>query len=94
MRLSATEVETIRSVLRGADPLGKIYLFGSRADDTRRGGDIDLYFETSSPIAFRSRMDLQYRIESACDTRVDLLVKSPGEDDQLIYEIARRGIIL
>jgi predicted nucleotidyltransferase len=46
MRLSNFYKETIK--LKGLEIFGqdtKIYLFGSRTDDTKRGGDIDLYIE-------------------------------------------------
>lgn len=48
MRLSNFYKETIK--LKGLEIFGqdtKIYLFGSRTDDTKRGGDIDLYIETA-----------------------------------------------
>ncbi|ADV46067.1 nucleotidyltransferase family protein [Nitratifractor salsuginis] len=44
MRLSEREIQTIKRVV--AERMGsdaKIYLFGSRLDDTRKGGDIDLF---------------------------------------------------
>ncbi len=43
MRLSASEVEVMREVFRKTFGHGSLYLFGSRTDDTKRGGDIDLY---------------------------------------------------
>jgi predicted nucleotidyltransferase len=42
MRLTEKEIVTIRETIRGIDQAADIYLFGSRADDRRRGGDIDL----------------------------------------------------
>ncbi|MCK5720188.1 MAG: hypothetical protein KAH84_09615 [Thiomargarita sp.] len=48
MRLSNFYKETIKST--GLEVFGqntKIYLFGSRIDDTKRGGDIDLYIEAA-----------------------------------------------
>jgi len=42
MRLNATEFQAIRKTLHAVDPDGKVYLSGSRADNRRRGGDIDL----------------------------------------------------
>ena len=36
------------------DPAGRIYLYGSRADDKRRGGDIDIYFQASRPIELKA----------------------------------------
>lgn len=42
MRLTESEKATIKAVISGFDPQARVYLFGSRVDDTRRGGDIDL----------------------------------------------------
>ncbi len=45
MRLNADELSAIRATLSAADPHGRIYLFGSRADDTQRGGDNDVLLD-------------------------------------------------
>ena len=42
MRLSNQERQAIKQTVATLDPDAKIYLFGSRADDTKHGGDIDL----------------------------------------------------
>jgi predicted nucleotidyltransferase len=42
MRLSEFEVESIKRAVRARLPNVKLYLFGSRTDDSRKGGDIDL----------------------------------------------------
>jgi predicted nucleotidyltransferase len=42
MRLSKTEIEAISQTIRCLDDQARICLFGSRADDRKRGGDIDL----------------------------------------------------
>ena len=44
MRLSEFEIETIKNTARkiwGEEAI--VYLFGSRIDDSKKGGDIDLY---------------------------------------------------
>jgi hypothetical protein len=41
MRLSTRELQALRSIIGELDPAGCLYLYGSRADDARRGGDID-----------------------------------------------------
>ena len=46
MRLKDFEQNAIRSVVQGMDCDARIYLFGSRADDTKKGGDIDLLIMT------------------------------------------------
>jgi uncharacterized protein len=95
MRLSSPELNALRSILGVLDPAGQIYLYGSRADDRRRGGDIDVYFETSRVIDLKTKLTTQYRLEKACDTRVDLLIKNRAQPDQAIHAIAReKGVLL
>lgn len=43
MRLTYSEKELIKKAFYETFQDGKIYLFGSRVDDAKRGGDIDLY---------------------------------------------------
>jgi len=43
MRLTEFEINSIKKAFFETFEEGKIYLFGSRVDDTKRGGDIDLY---------------------------------------------------
>jgi uncharacterized protein len=42
MRLKDFEQIAILSTVRRLDPNAVVYLFGSRVDDTKKGGDIDL----------------------------------------------------
>ncbi|TAN51777.1 MAG: nucleotidyltransferase domain-containing protein [Methylococcaceae bacterium] len=94
MRLSAREVGLIRKVLHEIAPDGRIYLFGSRVDDAKKGGDIDLFLESSIPLDMKTQLALEYRLAAMCDTKVDLLVKNPGQANQEIYDVARQGVLL
>lgn len=42
MRLSKDEIEVLKASLKKLSTEARLYLFGSRADDSKRGGDIDL----------------------------------------------------
>jgi predicted nucleotidyltransferase len=94
MRLSAHEYKAIHRILDKINPHGRIYLFGSRTDDSKKGGDIDLFFESSITLDLKLRLALEYRLSVECDTKVDLLVKNPEQEDSPIFKIAREGIVL
>jgi len=47
MRLTQTYQDSIKKYFEIFFD-GEIYLFGSRVDDTKRGGDIDLYLKVSN----------------------------------------------
>ena len=61
MRLSQSQIESIRHAVRKV--LGSqgvvIRLFGSRADDDLRGGDIDLLVETDQAVEERTLAALE-----------------------------------
>lgn len=42
MRLTKDEILTLKLALEKLDPYADLYLFGSRVDDSKQGGDIDL----------------------------------------------------
>ncbi len=58
MRLSAQESQVIREEVHSLDPAAEIVLHGSRADDSGRGGDIDLLVITDK-LGFRDLLRLR-----------------------------------
>ena len=94
MRLKAIELNAICATLGAADPHGRIYLYGSSVDDSQHGGDMDVYLDSSHPIDGTTAPRLQYRISAACDSEVDLSIKTPDEVDMPIHQKAREGIEL
>ena len=51
MRLTAIQRDTIRNaILNEAGDNVRILVFGSRLDDTARGGDVDLMVEFTQPV--------------------------------------------
>ncbi len=42
MRLATEKKEFIKNILQNYSNTAKVYLFGSRVDDSKKGGDIDL----------------------------------------------------
>jgi len=42
MRITEQEKNVIIDAVKSADPGAKVWLFGSRVDDSKKGGDIDI----------------------------------------------------
>ncbi len=42
MRLEENQIVVLKNKLQSLSSYAKLYLFGSRADDSKKGGDIDL----------------------------------------------------
>jgi uncharacterized protein len=94
MRLSPNEQHLITNIVQRSCKAHALYLFGSRTDDTRKGGDIDLFLELNEAITLKQQLQLQYQLTSACDTHLDLLVKNPTSQDTPFFNIGRQGIRL
>ncbi len=98
MRLEAQEVAAIKAATKhvfGEDAI--VRLFGSRVDDARRGGDIDLHIETAKPVdIWQVKDDFLERLFARIDEqRVDVIVTTRGTPPRPIEAIAYRdGIIL
>jgi len=96
MRLTSSEVIAIRRAVLASDPSAIIYLFGSRANDQRRGGDIDLLIE-SKIIGLRQKLDILVAIKSEIgEQKVDLFVTKDltSDTDPFVRSIAREVIKL
>lgn len=98
MRLSAHEAVTIRQAAIeafGGDVI--VRLFGSRIDDDRRGGDIDLHIE-AAPERSDSAHEQRFRVllwQRLDEPQIDVVVASRGAEPRWIDRAAlREGVIL
>jgi predicted nucleotidyltransferase len=75
MRLTEFQQNQILTLLHqqwGKD--ASVWLFGSRLDDQKRGGDVDLLVETPVSVPFIEKYLLQDKLEAFLGVRVDLLL--------------------
>ncbi|MEW5791483.1 MAG: nucleotidyltransferase domain-containing protein [Pseudomonadota bacterium] len=92
MRLSPEQIATIRAAARETfGPDARVWLFGSRVDDSALGGDIDLLISSDSSIPDRERKRLRFvaRLQLRLgDQPIDALVLDPNVPRQPIRERA------
>ena len=99
MRLSSQTQTIIRETAREIfGPQAKTMVFGSRVDDTARGGDIDLIVQLEQPVQQRERKALQLvaRLQMRLGMQpIDVLVVDPQTEILPVHEEAiRTGVRL
>lgn len=99
MRLTTDQVHAIRQTAQRVLGAGaRVSVFGSMALDNRRGGDIDLFFETDNSLANRAKVlcQLSGALTLALgDRKIDVILKDANTPPAPIFEIAKRtGVLL
>lgn len=99
MRLTTEQADAIRRIVMeesGND--GLVRLFGSRLDDTARGGDVDLLVQVpcaiDNPALFSARLSARLT-RALCGRRVEVLLLAPNLRSFPIHAIAvSEGVLL
>ncbi|WP_457640383.1 nucleotidyltransferase domain-containing protein [Persephonella sp.] len=97
IRLSTKEIRIIKDTAEeifGKDV--KVYIFGSRADLTKKGGDIDVFIETDKTTTIKDEIKFLAILErKGIERKVDLVVKSKNKKNKPIFEEAKKtGVLL
>jgi len=71
MRLDEEEKLALKYALEGIK--GEVYLFGSRIDDSRKGGDIDILIFSEAE-AYRLSQNVSVKFFKKCEEKIDVIV--------------------
>lgn len=88
MRLRNLEKESIIKAVKSIDPECRIYLFGSRVDDNRKGGDIDLLIITDK-ISLDAKLAIKRKIfQELEEQKIDIVLSKTGKEPfvRMIFE--------
>ena len=77
MRLSDPEIAALKFALAGV-PYRRAFLFGSRTNDEKKGGDIDILLYSDAP-AFATAQQVASRFACEFDAKLDVLVVNPEQ---------------
>ena len=93
MRLNSAQIEVIKQETKhffGAQ--AEVWLFGSRVDDNKRGGDIDLYVRSGMSDADQlvaARFAFLARLKRLIgDRKIDLVLQRTGGEKLPIHQLA------
>lgn len=91
MRISESESGEITRIIRSRiGDSASVWLFGSRADDDGKGGDIDLYVEIDHEVGAVVKAAANGDLIDALGRKVDLIVNDKT-CDLPIYSIAKKS---
>lgn len=91
MRIQEKEAHIIKNAVQNIfGQAAEVFLFGSRADDSKKGGDIDLYIETQTEEnIFRKKIDLiRVLYKLLGEQKIDIVINN-FTDSLYIHEVAR-----
>lgn len=94
MRLKTSEINIIKNCFIKVFQHGDLYLFGSRIDDNKKGGDIDLYIipKTKKDLTLK-KIDLLVELKKYLgEQKIDIVIDKGL--NRLIDDIAKKNGIL
>lgn len=90
MRLTTHQRNQIQRLIQAHLGEGTLVsVFGSRTDDEKRGGDVDLFIEPLRRVSLMQRAALQLDLENALSLPVDLLISEPSKPLSAFQMIAK-----
>lgn len=93
MRLIEYEKNVIVNAIKNFDKQARIYLFGSRVDDTKKGGDIDILIITD----VLNKNDLLYIEEDVFskidEQKIDFVLAKNDTNDSFVKMILQKGAV-
>ena len=93
MRLTDQEKEAIVNSIKSIDKDAEVYLFGSRADDSERGGDIDILI-LSEYIEKKNLIDIEESIFNQLDEqKIDFVLSKKQITSKFIQMIFSHKVI-
>lgn len=93
MRISERERYEIVAAVRTFDPGARVLLFGSRADDAKRGGDIDLLVMSERIGPEQTRRIRRLICDAIGEQKIDILV-ARDESDPFVALAQSSGVTL
>jgi predicted nucleotidyltransferase len=96
IRLTPYEIKAIKETAK--EVFGeevKLWLFGSRLDITKRGGDIDLYIETEEGYNVKKLLEFLAKLYLRIGERkIDVILEKEGCTKEIAVEAKSRGVRL
>lgn len=94
MRLKDAEVAAIKSTILSLDSEAEIFLFGSRADDSKKGGDIDLLVLSDSLSGSHDKRAIKKVLFNLIDEQKIDIILAKDDSDPFVKLALQTGVKL
>ena len=93
MRITEHEKKAIIDAVQSADPNAKVWLFGSRVDDNKKGGDIDIGI-LSLKVDVMEEIKIRQKIyDKIGEQKIDIVISKNGQEAFFKFTVTK-GILL
>ena len=93
MRITEDQKNVIVEAVINIDPNAKIWLFGSRTDDSKKGGDIDIGI-LSLKVDVMEEIKIRQKIcDKIGEQKIDIVVSKDGQEAFFRFTVIK-GILL
>ena len=94
MRLTQLQVDEIKNCFSKSFESGELYLFGSRLDDNKRGGDIDLYIIPDNETdLYKKKIAFLVELEKKIgEQKIDVVLARKGVVRDIDETVLREGV--
>ena len=95
MRISSEEIDFLKREILAHVPDAVVYLFGSRVDDGKKGGDIDIMVLSDKKISWKEKARIRWQyFEKFGEQRLDIISSTFNEPNPFKELVLHKGIRL
>jgi predicted nucleotidyltransferase len=94
MRLDKEQIDVLKNKLQTLSATAKLYLFGSRVDDTAKGGDIDLLVVSDQLTKKELRLLRVDFFKNFGEQKLDIVLDDGELKDPFVQHIFKKAILL
>ena len=92
MRITEPEINNLKQSVLYFDKNAKLYLFGSRTDDSKKGGDIDIAI-ISDAIGLKEKVKIKLNFFNQFEEqKIDILTVT-SKSDNLFWDVVKQNAI-
>ena len=95
MRISDEQIDFLKKEISAVAPVAEVYLFGSRADDRKKGGDIDIMVLSDKRLHWKEKAKIRWHyFEKYGEQKLDIISSTFEEVNPFKQIVLHEGIRL